>query len=572
MTSPGVENRPAEIIGPARFMRHSGFFVLVLTLLTTAVSAAESQFPLESVDTSSPRSTLKSFLDGMHEAHLIVTDTGRLSSGPEHMAIKNRVLRCLDASQLAPAVRMSLTKEASVCLKEVLDRIELPPESEWPNAVEVTEQQITKWTIPHTEISIVRIKDGTREGEFLFSSETVERATEFYAIVKSRDYLTRDSTTPGFYERFVSEPGWMIPGHVLPLWSRTRWYGQATWQWAGLVASLALALTLMVVIYMVGQRRAAGLRSSAGRYSMTLVFPISAMFVPLVARYFIMEQLHIYGYLVVTLSFTLQVIFLFAMTFVVVSIGSRLAELIIATPWIQPAGLDAQLVQLTCRVLSLIGATIVLLEGGQQLGLSLATLFAGAGVGGLAIALAAQDSLKNILGSMMIMLDQPFKVGEKVIAKGYEGVVEDIGLRSTKMRLTTGHQVSIPNEEMARAEIENIGRRPFIRQSITIELPSDTSATKSRSALEVLRGILVNHEGMTEDRPPQVRLRDINPSSIGINVSYWYHPPEPARFVAFNEIVLLQILEQFEAEGILFAAPARNIQVASDTKARKEPS
>ena len=172
------------------------------------------------------------------------------------------------------------------------------------------------------------------------------------------------------------------------------------------------------------------------------------MLVPLTTRYFVVEQLQIYGYLVVVVSFTLHVIFLIALTVLVVSVGSRLAELIIATPWVQPAGLDAQLVRLACRVLSIIGATIVLLEGGQQLGVSLATLLTGAGVGGLALALAAQDSLKNILGSMMIMLDKPFKVGERIIAKGYEGIVEDIGLRSTKLRSLTGHQVSIPNEEL----------------------------------------------------------------------------------------------------------------------------
>lgn len=533
-------------------------FVVVAWLATAEIAVAQTH-PLESADTSSPRATLQSFLAGMQDIYVIVGEQGRLTPTAQHESAANRVLRCLDLSELPPAVRRSLAKEAAVCLKEVFDRIELPPDSEWPGPAEVVEQNLTKWTIPHTEIAITRIKDGPDEGEFLFSAATVERATNFYEIVKDLDYIERDTTTPGYYERFISEPGWMIPRDILPSWTRNRWFGQAIWQWFGLFLSLLLASVLMISIYLIGRWRARSVRSNVGRYWVTLLFPIVAMLVPLATRYFVVEQLQIYGYLVVTVSLTLHVIFLVALMVLVVSVGSRMAELIIATPLVQPAGLDAQLVRLSCRVLSLVGAMILLLEGGQQLGVSLTTLLTGAGVGGLALALAAQDSLKNILGSTMIMLDKPFKVGERIIAKGYEGIVEDIGLRSTKLRSLTGHQVSIPNEEMARADIENVGRRPYIRRSATIELPSDTPSAKISRALEILRTILKNHEGMNEDLPPRVFLRDINKSSIGIFMTYWYHPPEYWEFLAFSERVTLQMTEQFEIAGIPFASPALDV-------------
>jgi MscS family membrane protein len=79
---------------------------------------------------------------------------------------------------------------------------------------------------------------------------------------------------------------------------------------------------------------------------------------------------------------------------------------------------------------------------------------------------------------------------------------------------------------MPRADIKNVGRRPYIRRSATIELPSDTPSAKIRRALEILREILKNHEGMNEDLPPRVFLRDVNESSIGIFMTYWYHPLE----------------------------------------------
>jgi MscS family membrane protein len=533
---------------------------LIAVLVCGAATAADDTHPLEASDTSSPRSTLQSFLAAMHDVYDMTIEEGRsYQSEAERITNRNRVFRCLDLSDLAPTARTSLATEAAVCLKEVLDRIELPPESEWPGLDEVAEMEIIKWTIPHTDISIVKVKTGLRTGEFLFSPATVDRAREFYDIVKGRQYINRDTATPGLAELLISEPGWMIPRGWIPSWGYPRWYGQAVWQWVGLVLTLLLAMVLMATIYLLGRWRARASRSSKVRYLVSLAFPIAAMLVPLATRYLIAEQLIIYGGLVIAIQFALQIVYLFALMIVVISVTNRLAELIIATPWIRPAGLDAQLVRLTCRFLGLAGAAIVLLEGGQQLGIPLTTLLAGASVSGLALALAAQDSLKNILGSMMIMLDKPFRVGERIVVKGYDGVVEDIGLRSTKLRLLTGHQVSIPNEELARTEIENIGRRPYIRRAATIELPSGTSAAKIKRALEILRGILEDHEGMAEEYPPHVFLRDVNKGSLGIFMIYWYHPPDYWDFLAFSERVTLQMSEQFETAGISFAAPVLNV-------------
>ena len=90
------------------------------------------------------------------------------------------------------------------------------------------------------------------------------------------------------------------------------------------------------------------------------------------------------------------------------------------------------------------------------MGVPLTTLIAGVSVGGLTVALAAQDTLKNLFGSLMILLDRPFQVGETIRIKGHEGTVESVGLRSTRIRDSGGHVVSIPNEEMARLDSKNM--------------------------------------------------------------------------------------------------------------------
>ena len=217
-----------------------------------------------------------------------------------------------------------------------------------------------------------------------------------------------------------------------------------------------------------------------------------------------------------------------------------------------------------CRILGLILATILFLEGGKEMGIPLTTLLAGAGVGGLAVALAAQDSLRNVFGSIMIIMDKPFKVGERIIAKGYDGVVEEVGLRSTKLRLLTGNQVSIPNDELARKDIENIGRRPHIRKNENIPLALDIDPEKAARALEIVSELLKDHEGMMPEYPPRVFLSDVRRDCINLRIIYWYYPPEYWEFAEFSGRVICQILKAFKAEGIRIARPAVTSYMALD--------
>ena len=248
--------------------------------------------------------------------------------------------------------------------------------------------------------------------------------------------------------------------------------------------------------------------------------------------------------------------------------------MIVATPWVTAHGLNAQLIRIACRFASIVTAVIIFLEGGHYLGIPVATLLASAGVGGLAVALAAQDTLKTLFGTIMLLADKPFRVGERIIFRKYDGVVEDIGLRSTRIRLLSGHQAHIPNDELARTDIENVGRRPHIRRMATIEMPSDTPVAKVKRSLEIIRNAVDKHEGLNEDFPPRVFLRDMNESSIGIVMIYWYHPANYWDYLAFSERVNLQIMEQLESDGIPFASPALtvyNVDPETETNAGSVP-
>lgn len=293
-------------------------------------------------------------------------------------------------------------------MKEVLDRIELPPWEDIPDEAMIASKPggLNRWTIPHTEITLVRLKEGLHEGNWVFHSEADERAPEFYERVKQMPY--KPGASEGLYQLFVSEPGWMIPRSLigaLPGWMQLRPGGQAVWQWCALVLTLLVTAVLMVLIFRLSgywsrTRRGAG-------YYLTMVFPIFAIVLPQTATDFLSDQVFITGKLFAALDFALDLVSLGALVALILGITNRLATAMMVVPWFKPRPLNAQLAQLIIRAMGVAGALIAVFEGGRYLGVPLTTLVAGVSVSGLTVALAAQDTLRNLFGSLMIVLDRP---------------------------------------------------------------------------------------------------------------------------------------------------------------------
>lgn len=223
-----------------------------------------------------------------------------------------------------------------------------------------------------------------------------------------------------------------------------------------------------------------------------------------------------------------------------------------------------QMVRVIARVLILLIGAIYIIQA--ITGKPMSALLAGLGIGGLAVALAAQDTLKNFFGSIVIMLDKPFSIGQRIVVENYDGVVEDIGFRSTRVRTLTGNLVAVPNEKMASASVENIGHRPSIRRSANITITYDTTPEKVEQAVAIIRKILENHEGMHPNFPPRVYFNEFNDTSLNIIMMYWYHPPNYWDYCNFTERVNLRIMRAFEAEGIEFAFPTSTTYLAQDNR------
>ena len=167
--------------------------------------------------------------------------------------------------------------------------------------------------------------------------------------------------------------------------------------------------------------------------------------------------------------------------------------------------------------------------------------------------------MKGLFGTVTILLDKPFRVGERIVVKGQDGFVEEIGLRSTKIRtFLTNHLVSIPNDQIADSEVENIGRRENIRRMSDIHIPLDTPREKVEKAIAAIRATLDNHEGMDPEFPPRVFFNDFGPNAFSVQFMYWYTPPNYWDFKAFSENLNFEIFRAFEEQGIQFSLPFRH--------------
>jgi MscS family membrane protein len=223
---------------------------------------------------------------------------------------------------------------------------------------------------------------------------------------------------------------------------------------------------------------------------------------------------------------------------------------------------DAHMAQLLmpvlARSLKVFVVIIAVLTTAQYLGLPITSVIAGLGIGGVAVALAAQSSLANMFGTITILLDRPFRVGDRVQVDKYDGSVEAIGLRSTRIRTLEGHLVTIPNKTMADSAINNVSLRPNIRQLMTISLTYDTSHDRMQEAVKTLREIFQQHP-LTHDA--WVYWKDYGPSSLDIFVVYWCKSTVYKEFLQTLEDLNLEIKKRFDAAGLDFAFPTQTIQL-----------
>jgi MscS family membrane protein len=196
----------------------------------------------------------------------------------------------------------------------------------------------------------------------------------------------------------------------------------------------------------------------------------------------------------------------------------------------------------------------------SELGYSVASLVAGLGIGGLAVALAARSTLENLFGAFSIGADQPFREGDQVKIEDFVGTVEAIGLRSTRIRTLDRSLISFPNGKLADMRVESLSARDRMRLSCTLGLVYSTSAAQLRAVLDGLERTLREHPRIWPDLVV-VRFKELADSALNIEISAWFKTPDYNEFQGIRQEILLQFMDVVEKAGTGFAYPTRTVHV-----------
>ncbi len=587
-----------------------------LVSANSTIQAQEQQLRnrLKPVDTSSPRSTLEGFLDNVNRAYTLVSQThDALQATPPTMTsmqareaetnaayLLHRASDTLNLSQIPDVLRQGVGIEATLQLKEVLDRMLLPPLDVTPTAqmVEAARKEAAsqfpqsrtpyRWTLPNTQIEIIEVLDGERQGQFLFSAATIRRIGEIYQKVKDLPYRQAKfggtelehlspGLSPGFYENYIASSGYLVPqAHVLgrlidtlPGWFKAEYARQMVWQWTGLILSFLLTALIVYVAY----RRINRLANHARAPSQDWLKVLMAVMVLVIV--WTMNAFVEYG-LKFTSSVQAIVTTVIATTLYVLTAWlafvscKAIAETAVATPHLRDKTSESALVRIGAWVIGFLIAIWIVIVGIRSLGADLIPLLAGLGIGGFAVALAAQSTIANFIGGLILLANKPVQVGD-FCRYGEDpsadwlriGTVEEINWLSTRIRGIDRTVTTIPNAAFASMHIVNLTKRDLRLVKTVLQLRYETTPEQMRYILMKLRELFLGHPKVAPE-PARARFIGYGAYSKDVEIFCYLMCREHDEFLAIQEDLLLRIEETIKEAGSGFAFPSQTAYLARD--------
>ena len=556
----------------------AGAACLSLTAVAVPTGALAQEPPppvalLAAPDLSSPRATLLTFrtsveraydvLAAAYEQHRSEPGFGTSAAVAEKVSTAELLLRramaTLDLSQVPAVSRQQIGVETVLLIKEVLDR--LPPVEDVPDAaaVQAASPPITEWLVPYSDLHIVRLDEGARAGQFVFSARTVAGAQEFYDAVKA--FAERPDARKDSFVFFTLTPGNLLPPkwylwiEELPDWTRQPLLGQAVWQWVGLVLALTVLFGGYWIVTRRRFRRASKDAPPLRRFARRMLTPLMLILV-VAAAIAVIDELNITGWLLVALDVVLYSVAYLAAAWIayLLSVGS--AEWVISSPRIDPAGIDASLLRIAARVVGLAAGIATIFYGATEIGLSIYGVIAGLGVGGLALGLAARPTLENLIGGLTLYADRTVKVGDFCQFGDKMGVVEEIGLRSTRIRAPDRTVITVSNADLSNMQIINYTRRDRSLLRAMIGLRYETTREQMQDVLERIRTLLLDHPAVVRNTV-RVRFRELGSYALGVEVYAQVDRAAMNEFLEIQEGILLDIMRIIEECGTAIAFPSQ---------------
>jgi MscS family membrane protein len=245
-------------------------------------------------------------------------------------------------------------------------------------------------------------------------------------------------------------------------------------------------------------------------------------------------------------------------------------KVVMVSPWAAEHSAAKSLVPIGVRLGKIVVLVIAVVALVSALGYPAASLIAGLGVGGLAVALAAQKTVENLFGAFTLGFDQPFRVGDFVKVEDFLGNVESIGLRSTKIRTMDRTLVTIPNGKLSEMRLESFAARDRIRLACNLGLVYDTTSAQMRQVLAGIEGFFETHPRVSRENLV-VKFKELSDHALIVEVQAYYMTADFAEFQGLRQEALLAIMSVVEAAQASFAFPTRTVHLISGEATNRLP-
>ncbi len=399
----------------------------------------------------------------------------------------------------------------------------------------------------------VRIVRRKREGaRWMFSNATVQRIDGWYARLPDRWMLEH------------------LPAPLLRVGPRALMW----WQWLALPALVALSWASALALSRLTAKLVAKLAArSSRRWDDALLErtrrPLTLWWTLAVA-YLLLPWLALYAPAEEFVHRVMRAVFLVGFFWVLAGMIDIAAQLVFRSPWASNREASRSLISLAARVTKIAVLAIAAVALLSQVGYPVASIIAGLGVGGLAVALAAQKTVENLFGAFSIGADQLFREGDLVRVDDFVGTVELIGLRSTKFRTVDRTLISIPNGKLAEMKLETLAVRDRLRFAAVIGLARSSNAEQVQAVIDGFERLLKAQPKLWPSSA-SVHLEKFGPSSLDLEVSAFFDTRDWNEFQVIRQQLLLQFMTVIERSGTSLALPTSLVRVASEAPPPREP-
>ncbi len=546
--------------------------LLLVLLLVPAIHAVarESRPPVDfsPPSTDSPRATIAALFDEVERAFRTRAESDARNLGA---LLGQRVLALVDLDQVPPELQIPLAIETVLRLYVILGRIDLPPLDEIPDLAAVHRTDLRRWIVPGTGLAIV--DDGADDGapRFRFDSDTPTLAARLYPLIVELPHrqgalwldpyvVLRDGVGP--WLTWLLGEGQEV---VIPDWSRRRILDIPLWKIAATLllhlAALGVAAVAIVLV-----RRGSTMHDGTPRTRL-LGFVLPLLLMPLAAglRFAVTDELRLTGPVLAILEIFWIALFTFGAILLGFAMIRLAADLFIGLARLDNRPGDAQAARLIFRILGLVIALGILVHALDRLGVPVSGIVTGLGVGGIAVALAAQGTLQNLLGGASLIADRPVRIGEFCRFGERLGTLESIGLRSSRIRSLDRTVVTVPNSDLAGMHIENFARRDRILLHTTFGVRYETTPDQLRAILADIRALLIAHPEVVLE-PARARFIEFGASSFDIEIFAYVRARDYESYLAIREDIFLRLIDIVTRNGSSVALPSQTVYLRRDSE------